>query len=90
LSPPVQFYRLSRWVIVAVLIQTGFKPNGKVTCAEPVNLTIAGVGYTATQRLPQEGLEEFSCKTGIQFDLNTAWGNSKDKQALILRAFYVI
>lgn len=71
---------------MAVLIQTGFKPNGKVTCAEPVNLTIAGVGYTATQRLPQEGLEEFSCKTGIQVDFIPAWGNSKDQVALILRA----
>src|SRR5690242_17822926 len=44
-----------------------------------VALTLAGLGYGAARRLPEEGLDDFTQLTGISVHPLPAWGNSTDQ-----------
>jgi trehalose/maltose transport system substrate-binding protein len=45
-------------------------------------LTLAGLSYEAARRLPQEGLDDFTQRTGIAVNVLPAWGNSTDQLAV--------
>ncbi len=44
-----------------------------------VALTLAGLGYGAARRLSEEGLDDFTQRTGISVHTLPAWGNSADQ-----------
>lgn len=85
LSSSIHFWGLSHWFLAAALIQTSCGPHLHASPARRVVLTVAGFGYQAARQLPEEGLDEFTRRTGIQVDFIPAWGNSTDQLALTRR-----
>ena len=49
-----------------------------------ISLTVAGLPYQLSERLPREGLDAFQKETGIQVEFVPSWGTSADQLALIL------
>jgi trehalose/maltose transport system substrate-binding protein len=47
-----------------------------------VQLTLAGLSYGVARRLPQQGLDDFTGRTGISVHALPAWGNSTDQFAV--------
>jgi trehalose/maltose transport system substrate-binding protein len=74
--------------LCALLLITAVVRLGQPSFApEPIGitLTVAGFGYQAAEKLPDEGLSEFIRSTGIHVQFLPSWGNSSDQLGVILR-----
>lgn len=74
---------MGAWLLPRFLCTTAFHA-GPAAAAErsPVQLTVAGLSYGAARRLSEQGLNEFTRKTGISLNSLPAWGNSTDQLAV--------